>query len=99
MGISQISGIDISEVQPDMAEPKFPTPLDSQLSCSRLLKEVVNAEKFHRRPFVEVLAEAIQPWMVRSVFDKVLGAQRTISRGLPTHLMMTLDPDVSRQSW
>lgn len=37
--------------------------------------------------------------MVRSVFDKVLGAQRTISRGLLTHLMMTLDPDVSRQSW
>merc|ERR1712151_247417 len=97
--ISKISGIDSSEVQPDKAEPQFPGPLDSRLSCSRLLKDVVKVEQFHRRSFAEALEEAIQPWMVRSSFDKVLGAQGSISKGALTHLIATVSPNIPRQTF
>jgi len=59
--MSNITGIDVSSVAPDVVVPSAPRPADSRLDCSRLEQLLGGDPMRFRTPFREALKECLQP--------------------------------------
>jgi len=90
--IGSIVGVDASHITANMTAPKFPTPPDSKLDCSRLetdLGILGPAANEYRTPFKEALANCFATYISKDLVEPV-PHRPTIKQADATHVLHVL---------